>query len=185
MHRSGDSGASLRETLKAVAAFGVPTEDYWPYRYATFDATPDAFLVAFAHRFQPLNYVRLDDYGLDGTKTLDQVKRALADGFPVAYGFPVYDSISMSADISLPEANGRLLGGHAVLAVGYDDNHLGKNKGSIIFRNSWGPLWGNEGYGYLPYEYVEKQWAVDFWTIFRSDWLNPKNFGKFGATDVS
>ena len=61
----------------------------------------------------------------------------------------------------MPDRSERMLGGHAVLLVGYDDN-----KQLYKFRNSYGTGWGVEGYGYLPYQYVEHpQLAGDFWIV--------------------
>jgi C1A family cysteine protease len=176
----GDSGATLRATLKAVARFGVPQEQYWPYNISKYDMDPDAFVYSICQPYKPLNYTRLDDYGLSGTETLESVKRVLCDGIPVAFGFPVYSSLnSNKPDIPIPGLGDRLIGGHAVVAVGYDDNHRVSGQdggGAIVFRNSWGPLWGKDGYGYLPYDFIRKQWAVDFWAIFHPLWLNSKDF---------
>lgn len=176
MRWTGDTGATIRATVKAAGLFGVPPEEYWPYDIRRFELEPDGFHYSFASRFQALQYARLDTYGADGEQTLRRVQQALADGFPVAFGFPVYDSVrGNGADIPLPDLKrDKLLGGHAVLAVGYN------NEDQLIFRNSWGPSWGERGYGYLPFEYVRKQWAVDCWTVFREAWLNPERF----ATDV-
>jgi C1A family cysteine protease len=53
------------------------------------------------------------------------------------------------------------IGGHAVMAVGYEDS-----KQWFILRNSWGPNWGMHGYFTLPYTYlIDSQLADDFWTI--------------------
>lgn len=171
-HSFGDAGATLRGTFRAIDRFGIPPEEYWRYDLPNFDVEPSAFLYSFASNYGKLLYTRLDEYGKGGSETLDAVKRALADGLPVAFGFPVYSSVTTAADIPVPQAGDRLLGGHAVLAVGYDDQREG---GSIVVRNSWGPRWGDEGYGYLPYQYIREQWATDFWTVFRAEWLHPEN----------
>ncbi|MFV0277874.1 MAG: C1 family peptidase, partial [Parahaliea sp.] len=187
---NGDTGAYLRTTIKAMALFGVPPESENPYIEDQFDAEPDAYLFAFAQNFKASVYARLDGYGsnTNGVETLDRVKRALLDGFPVTFGFPVYSSIDSTGPstgyvIPIPRPSDRVEGGHAVLAVGYDDNiECGTGvdgrpaKGALIIRNSWGAEWGMEGYAYFPYEYVEQQWAVDFWTIFNRKWLKLENF---------
>ena len=69
-------------------------------------------------------------------------------------------------------------GGQAVVAVGYDDTHLSTSRGALLIRSSWGRGWGDEGYGWLPYAYVEEQLAVDFWTVIRADWLASEEFTK-------
>ena len=76
-----------------------------------------------------------------------------------------------------------MLGGHAVLAVGYDSeievnrDADGKiEKGAFIIKNSWGEKWGDGGFAYLPFHYVLNQLAVDLWTIFNSQWIDEGAF---------
>lgn len=180
---TGDTGAYIRTTMKAVAAFGIPPERHWPYIISRFEQEPDAFLYAYASNYNALNYARLDGYNANGPGTLASVKQVIATGFAVAFGFPVYSSISQSPYVPYPRPTDSLEGGHAILAVGYDDAVRIRNadgsittEGCLIFRNSWGPSWGQNGYGYLPYTYVTNQLAVDFWTVFKSEWLLPGTF---------
>ncbi|HWE98113.1 MAG TPA: C1 family peptidase [Tepidisphaeraceae bacterium] len=177
LHWSGDSGATLRSALKTVAKFGAPPEKHFPYDVRQFDENPNPLLYTYGNDSQSLQYVRLDEYGETWDETLKRVKRTLCNKIPVAFGFPVYSSISRSADIPSPRPRDRKLGGHAVLAVGYDDNHFGNDKGALVIRNSWGSRWGKGGYGYVPYEYGKGALAVDFWTAVHPDWLNPNRFG--------
>lgn len=167
---TGDTGAYLRTAMKAVATFGVPPEAHWPYVVDMFEEEPSAFLYSFASNYQALGYARLDPPGADGKQVLAKVKEALASRLGVVFGFPVYSCVDASGEMPFPTDKDRLLGGHAVLAVGYDDDH-GK-KGALIVRNSWGATWGYGGYGFLPYEYVEEGLAQDFWTITKSEWLD-------------
>jgi C1A family cysteine protease len=180
---TGDSGAYIRTTIKAAAAFGVPPEQFFPYDIKRYEEEPDAFLYSYADNFKALKYARLDIYNADGKRTINNVKHALASGFTVAFGFPVYSSLSECPYVPYPTAKDSLLGGHAVLAVGYDDevrvdDGVGKvtKEGCLIFRNSWGDEWGDGGYGLLPYKYVENGLAVDFWTVYRTEWLNEGSF---------
>lgn len=186
----GDTGAYLRTAIKAVTLFGLPPESDWPYVVERYNDEPQAYHFAYAQNFKATTYARLDGYG-DGDATLDSVKRCLADGFPVVFGFPVYSSIDEVGTggnyvIPLPGSQDSLLGGHAVMAVGFNDDlpvgtPLGttasrKSKGALLIRNSWGQEWGVDGYAYLPYEYVLQLWAVDFWTVFNEDWLKLETF---------
>lgn len=187
----GDTGAYLRTAIKSVALFGLPPEEEWPYEVARYDEEPLAYHFAFAQNFKATTYARLDGYG-DGMATLDSVKRCLQDGFPVVFGFPVYSSIDMVGMqgryvIPNPGRLDALRGGHAVLAVGYDDDletslpGAKRTCGALLIRNSWGVDWGIAGYAYLPYEYVSSLLAVDFWTVFNKDWIKLEIFEERGG----
>ena len=176
---TGDTGAYLRSTIKAVSAFGVPPEKHWPYIIENYEIEPDAFLYSFASNFKSLNYTRLDSYDLTSPQILDSVKRVLHLGYGAVFGFSVYSSLTNAADIPFPTESDSLSGGHAVMAVGYDDNHINENGvkvPSIIIRNSWGTSWGDGGYGYLPYEYLHAGLMRDIWTCFKWDWINTNTF---------
>jgi C1A family cysteine protease len=100
------------------------------------------------------------------TQELDQLKSCLAAGYPFVFGFSVYesfesDAVARTGHAPLPKPKEQQLGGHAVLAVGYDDT-----KGWFLMRNSWGPEWGATGYFTLPYEYLlDNDLSDDFWTV--------------------
>ena len=180
---TGDTGAYIRSAVKAAVAFGVPPEQYYPYDIARYEDEPDAFVYSYAHNFKEMAYARLDPYNATGKQTLEEVKRVLAAGFVACFGFSVYSSMSTDPFVPYPTPKDKLQGGHAVLAVGYDDQVQvegadGKMStvGCLIFRNSWGSDWGEDGYGYLPYGYVEDALAVDFWTVSSYQWLKEKNF---------
>ncbi len=102
----------------------------------------------------------------DGIQTLSQLRGCLASGYPFVFGFTVYDgfespAVAKSGHASLPASTEKVVGGHAVMAVGYDDAHQ-----RFVVRNSWGPAWGMKGYFTLPYAYVtQASLASDFWTV--------------------
>jgi len=175
---SGDTGSYIRTAIKTLAAFGAPPETFWPYEEELLDVEPLALQYSYAANFRAMRYARLDDYNQTGAQTLELVKTVLAAGFPVAFGFPVFESIDdvgtgEDAVIPYPEETEKLLGGHAVLAVGFRG---GGDKTELIVRNSWSEQWGDEGYGYLPAQYVTEGMAVDFWTVFSSSWLQEGKF---------
>jgi C1A family cysteine protease len=187
MQVTGDTGAYIRNTMGAIALFGVPPEKYWPYDITKFDIEPSAFLYAFAEDFKGLQYYRLDPPGATPASVLATIKAWIASGFPSEFGFTVYSSISQSAttgQIPFPCAGEKVLGGHAIDAVGYDDNMKIKNTncnlettGAFLIRNSWGTGWGAAGYGWLPYDYVLKGLANDWWTLVKADWIDTNQFG--------
>ncbi|RMF94469.1 MAG: cysteine protease [Candidatus Schekmanbacteria bacterium] len=184
---TGDTGAFLRTTMGALVLFGVPPEEYWPYNIADFDKEPPAFCYAFAQQYQAIRYFRHDPPGTDACTLMNRIKLFLAFGIPAMFGFTVYSSIYQANNdglIPYPCHGERILGGHAVVAVGYDDNLEIKNKncnektkGAYLIRNSWGTNWGNSGYGWLPYQYVLSGLARDWWSLIKNEWVDTGKFG--------
>ena len=187
LHSTGDTGAFLRTTMGAMTLFGVPPEEFWPYDLANFDKEPPAFCYAFAQNYQTISYYRLDPPGTSKEALLKQSKTNLAGGLPSMFGFTVYSSISQATTtgkIPYPTSGENILGGHAVVAVGYDDTMKIKNTnpgetettGAMLIRNSWGTDWGSGGYGWLPYEYILRGIAVDWWSLLKNEWVDTEEF---------
>jgi C1A family cysteine protease len=186
LHWTGDTGAFLRSTMAALVLFGVPPEEYSPYVPADFDKEPSAFCYAFAQNYQAISYYRLDPPGVARKDLLATIKKNLAAGLPSMFGFTVYSSYVQAATtgkIPYPEKGEKTVGGHAIVAAGYDDSIKIKNtagasetKGALLIRNSWGTGWGDHGYGWLPYDYVLKGLAVDWWSLLKNEWIDTNNF---------
>jgi len=187
LHWTGDRGAFLRTTMAAMVLFGVPPEEYWPYLIADFDKEPSSFCYAFAQDYQAIQYFRLDSLSTPKDLLLKRIKSFLAAGLPSMFGFSVFSSIEQTNDdgkIPYPCRGERILGGHAVVAVGFNDDIKIKNTtcgvettGALLIRNSWGAGWGDKGYGWLPYEYVLGGLAIDWWSLLKNEWVNTKEFG--------
>lgn len=154
-----DSGVTNRALLKSLAQYGWCDESLWPYDIGQFKVKPPS------ECFRQAEGRKIDEY-LSVRQDLDQMKGCLAGGDPFILGFSVYESLQSDAvartgDVPMPSRSERLRGGHDVLVVGYDDELK-----RFIFVNSWGPQWGDDGYGTIPYDYaVNPQLAGDFWTV--------------------
>jgi C1A family cysteine protease len=178
LRRRNETGLDLRSTLKALVRFGLPSVDFCANDASRLDTDPDPILYSsyFTEPFRSIRYVRLDARNATGSQTLKVVKSFLAAGFPSVFGISVPASIASGAEVLYRPASDSVLGGQALLAAGYDDRRLGTTKGALRIRNSCDPTWGESGYGWLPYVYVEEQLAVDFWTVLRKDWLASDEF---------
>ncbi len=153
-----DSGAMLRTGIKELKRRGSCRESLWPYIISKFTRKPSPPCYEEAMQHQVTGYQRLS--------SLHEMKTCLAMGLPFVFGFAVYehvtsDAVARSGRIRMPKPSERMLGGHAVMAVGYNDSN-----GHFAFRNSWGAGWGKSGYGELPYGYLDsRELSDDFWSI--------------------
>jgi len=182
-----DDGAYLRTTMAAMALFGIPPEKYWPYLEHKYNEEPSAFLYSYAQNYQALLYYRLDTQGVTKQHLLEKIKQHLRMGLPLVFGFTCYTSLDTADDgnIPFPDRNEEVDGGHAVMAIGFDDDREIVNcnnpkivtKGAIMIRNSWGTDWGTKGYGWLPYDYVLYGIADDWWSLTKAEWVDTKQFG--------
>ena len=156
---TSDSGAMIRDGIKTLVKQGVCSEKKWPYDISKFTAKPSAACYKEALDHQVTAYARL--------QTVGDMRACLADGYPFVFGFTVYESfesqaVAKTGVVPMPnKSKEKVLGGHAVLAVGYDDA-----KKRFLVRNSWGPGWGMKGYFTMPYDYVgDRNLSDDFWTV--------------------
>ncbi|HZY36621.1 MAG TPA: C1 family peptidase [Mucilaginibacter sp.] len=156
---NSDGGAYIRDGLNSVNQQGVCSEDEWPYNISEFDQKPYQSCYQDAMKDIVSSYYSL-------SQNIYQMKSCLADGYPFIFGFTVYDSfessaVSQTGIVNLPGGDESVVGGHAVVAVGYDDS-----QSRFIVRNSWGADWGMSGYFTMPYAYLlDPNLASDFWTI--------------------
>lgn len=156
-----DSGAMIRDGFKVINKIGVAPNDDWPYVVETFEGPPPEGSVQHALEAQSLLYQRLH-------KDLVTLKAALVLGYPFSFGFSVYESmlsdeVAETGVVPMPDRDEEVLGGHAVLGVGYDDSSE-----RFLVRNSWGEEWGlpdNPGYCTMPYEFVTGPSASDMWMV--------------------
>lgn len=179
-----DIGASVRATMKAMVTFGVAPEEYWPYDADKVNEEPPAFCYSFAEAYKALRYFRLDYAGISKETLLLQIKAVLSAGFPCMFGFTLYTSAERAENASqgaIPfpaHKKDKVVGGHAVVAVGYDDykeiyrtDRDAPSIGALLIRNSLGANWGCKGYGWLPYDYVLAGLTGDWWSLLKAEWF--------------
>lgn len=154
-----DAGARIRDGIKVIAKEGDCPEELWPYYKRNLMVRPPRECYQRARRYKAVEYQRM-------SHELGELKSCLASGYPFVLGFKVFESfegekVKKTGHLGMPKKGEKVVGLHAVLAVGYKDS-----KGWFIVRNSWGAKWGKKGYFTVPYEYVlDPELAHDFWTI--------------------
>jgi len=174
---TGDNGAGLRTTLKALVRFGCPPAKYCEFDAAAHDsaacdAAPDAFAFGFQREFADLRYVRLDPPTASGSEVLQTLKNSLAAGFACTAGATIGDAAVEAGGIPYPTRHDSVAGATGFTVVGYDDAYrIRSTKGALLIRGTFGPEWGEQGFGYLPYRFVEDRLAYDFWTLLKPQWL--------------
>jgi len=154
-----DSGASIRDSVMEISNVGVCPESLWPYDITKYKDCPPKECYDDAVKHKCIEYKRV-------AQNLQQLKQCLMEGYPFVFGIEVYKSFESpetmkTGVVTIPLAHEKHMGGHCIICVGYNDD-----KQQFIFRNSWGPSFGENGYGYLPYKYIlDPKLASDFWTV--------------------
>ena len=154
---SKDNGASIRDSVKTINKDGICKESTYPYNITKFADKPPQECYDEAKNHKCVEYKRVK-------QTLEQLKQCLIDGFPIVFGFHVYESFKQTGTTGIapiPKNGEKLEGGHAVMITSFFED-----KKAFLIRNSWGKSWGLDGYFYMPYEYIlNPKLAGDFWTI--------------------
>jgi C1A family cysteine protease len=154
-----DSGSTISAGVTVISTIGMCSENIWPYDISAYQTKPPDICFTKAKLHMATQYEHID-------ATQDSIKSCLASGFPIVVGITVYQSfetenVTNTGIVPMPTSGEKILGGHAVVICGYDDN-----KQWWIMRNSWGSLWGHNGYFYLPYAYLtDNNLASDLWNI--------------------
>jgi len=148
-----DEGTTIRSAMKVLNKKGVCPEDCWNYvpkqpGFPTDDADEKA------GKYKIVKYSRLED--------LDAYKESLVVNGPFVAGVLVFQSwadVTGNGIVPMPDPKRPgFLGGHAICIVGFDET-----KRLMKFKNSWGPKWGDSGYGYLSYDYIG-MYCIDAWS---------------------
>lgn len=161
-----DAGCMLRDVAERMATLGVAPESLWPYSKPMSEKPPKSYYIE-AEKHQVLEYT-------SPQQRLDQLCVCLADGFPFMVGIQIFASfeseeVTRTGIVPMPKrgwsifrfGGEKLLGGHAVVVCGYD-----MDRRMFLARNSWGKIWGKDGYFWIPFDYLlDKKLASDFWTV--------------------
>lgn len=156
---NSDAGAAIRDGYKVINTTGYAKESTWPYDIRKFNIQPNDAAHSEAALYKSIQYQSVDQNEIS-------IKTVLAEGYVISFGISVFNSfesrdVASTGIVPLPTTKESSLGGHAILLVGYEDSHK-----VYVFRNSWGNYWGDNGYGYIPYDYVHNQnLASDFWVV--------------------
>ncbi len=152
-----DEGAYIRDAVRAANKVGCARESDFPY-YELQDiqhAPPTPQAMESARSWRLGEYRRCE--------TLNDVRRALAAGQPVVFGFVCYQNLYAPGVANtglIPEPGGAAIGGHAMMAAEYDDASR-----TVSGPNSWGRAWGGDGWFHLPYSYFESGKTNDMWAM--------------------
>lgn len=172
-----DNGAYVRDALKSIIKYGTCRESNCPYidtgHQSDYAEPPQQICYTEASKFQALRYAKFPDVPsiLERTNLMASFKKHLSDGIPIICGIDCYANIWDAADGVIPplpnNGDAEIIGGHSILLVGFDDNRR-----LFKFKNSWGPSWGDNGYGYLPYDYYIRGHMADIWSLYTVEDLN-------------
>lgn len=183
----GLQGVSLRASLRALRQYGAPPDHMWPSlpeRFTIAPASPELF--GFARSFQMLRYLRLDAWTYDPLMRLASIRRWIEYGNPCVMGFAVPTTVLFNEFETVPfdVHRGGTSGGSACIVMGYDDhiplqsriNHpfvspSNREAGALLIKTCWGDSWGDGGYGWLPYAFVESRFACDAWAVTHEEWV--------------
>jgi len=150
-------GTTIESGIQTLSKWGWCDEANWEYNTNKCNIAPSSSLYVEAEQNKIANAKRLP-------RDLDVLKTALCSGDPFCLGFLVFEEFEGAEEngvVKLPKDTTSPMGGHAVLAVGYSDSRQ-----CILARNSFGPTWGDEGYLWIPYDYLTtEELSDDFWTF--------------------
>ncbi len=144
-----DAGTQMELAIQALTEYGACSEDIWPNDKELIFQEPheDAYEHAANFTIEEAEFIETN---------LDLWRHTLAEGYPIAFALNTFESFDEASKnrgrVPIPKKSDNVRathGWHAMLCVGYSDKDR-----MFIVRNSWGSKWGDQGYCYIPYEYV-------------------------------
>lgn len=167
--------SGIRTNLKAIRQFGTPSISSWEAHCEPESVEGGQGRLRSNDEHRSMQYFRLGEPS-STAKPVESLKSWLASGFPIAFGFSVPSSLDYDGFIDFRPTYDSIQGGHAALMLGFDDKQLSASRGAFQIYCPWGDEWGDQGFGWLPYTFVERRIAVDFWTIIKPEWIAKGDF---------
>ena len=155
---STDTGSRVKPAIASLMEYGIATEELCPYNEADFTTQPSDQAYADAKTRRLIKALNVNRSSVD-------IKKALSEGYPVEASFvlcPTFTDASIGGYVSMPteteitetlsldDSQRPRHSTHAMVIVGYSDK-----LNCFVVRNSWGEDWGDNGYCYIPYIYVD------------------------------
>lgn len=134
-------GTNFVDALNLIRRDGVPPMSSFPYAADNCSAQPDAAVKQLARSYA------ISDWRRVNVQDETEVKNNLSAGFPVMLAIQIDDAfMNLSGDAVYDKYVGPSRGGHAIVAVGYDDQRQ-----AFKLLNSWGTAWADDGFGWVSY----------------------------------
>lgn len=151
-----DIPVSFIDCIETIKSFGICTEESWPYDIEKSNLIPIKECFEEAKKYKYFSFYKLDQ---------DEIilKKCIANGEPFFFGLNIYQNflnLKNTSMLETPKEGDQQLGEYATACFGYDDN-----KKAFLCRGSFGNLWGENGYFWIPYDYVLSSECNNFWII--------------------
>jgi len=172
-NRLGQEGLVPRDALKVANHYGIPSESAYPYDTSKSAVRPPDDMYLLASKTRVLRYEAVSHWRsvwprFESQTIIDRIKSALNEGLPVGFAMQVTQSAKdmrgpwREQQYQQEGPNTPSIGGHWMVIIGYDDR-----VGKFLVQNSWGPDWGDGGFGGFPYSIVEggffEAWVIRNW----------------------
>lgn len=141
---AGDCGGGyIGAASKFLTDTGAPNESCYPYKNGQNSQCAEACANWQNKTYKFSSYQKVN-------QTVDALKAAIYNRGPVNLGMMVYSDFSYYNGGVYKYVSGTKQGGHAVLAIGWDDGNQ-----CFIVKNSWGVNWGEQGFFRIAYSEVD------------------------------